>query len=35
MSSARSKGAIIGIGELKPQRRTEGVTTLEFSIAAR
>jgi acetyl-CoA acetyltransferase len=30
MSSTRSKGAIIGIGELKPQRRTEGVTTLEL-----
>jgi acetyl-CoA acetyltransferase len=25
-----SKGAIIGIGELKPMRRTEGVTTLEM-----
>lgn len=30
MSSVRSKGALVGIGELKPQRRTEGVTTLEL-----
>jgi acetyl-CoA acetyltransferase len=28
--SAASKGAIIGVGELKPVRRTEGVTTLEL-----
>ena len=30
MTPARSRGAIIGIGELKPQRRTEGITTLEM-----
>ncbi|QSY97814.1 thiolase family protein (plasmid) [Rhizobium bangladeshense] len=30
MRPQRSKGAIIGIGELKPMRRTEGVTTLEM-----
>ncbi len=30
MSSPASKGAIIGIGELKPVRRTEGITTLEM-----
>jgi acetyl-CoA acetyltransferase len=30
MSLARSRGAIAGIGELKPRRRTEGRTTLEM-----
>jgi acetyl-CoA acetyltransferase len=30
MSGARSKGVIAGIGELKPVRKTEGVTTLEL-----
>lgn len=30
MRQRGSKGAIIGIGELKPIRRTEGVTTLEM-----
>jgi len=30
MTTALSKGAIAGIGELKPVRRTEGVTTLEL-----
>lgn len=30
MRPQRSKGAIIGIGELKPMRRTECVTTLEM-----
>ncbi|QWW72410.1 thiolase family protein [Rhizobium sp. WYJ-E13] len=30
MRQQGSKGAIIGIGELKPTRRTEGVTTLEM-----
>jgi acetyl-CoA acetyltransferase len=30
MSAARSRGAIVGIGELKPPRRTYGRTTLEM-----
>ncbi|MEM7445994.1 MAG: thiolase family protein [Pseudomonadota bacterium] len=30
MSTARSKGAIVGIGELKPVRRTVGRTTLDM-----
>ncbi len=30
MSGARSKGVIAGIGELKPMRKTEGITTLEL-----
>ncbi|NLS00030.1 thiolase family protein [Rhizobium sp. P38BS-XIX] len=30
MRQQGSKGAIIGIGELKPMRRTEGITTLEM-----
>lgn len=30
MNSPRSKGAIVGVGELKPQRRTERITTLEM-----
>ncbi len=31
---SRSKGAIVGIGELKPQRLTSGVTTLEMIAEA-
>ncbi|RWX58944.1 thiolase family protein, partial [Mesorhizobium sp. M2A.F.Ca.ET.039.01.1.1] len=27
---SRAKGAVVGIGELKPQRLTSGVTTLEM-----
>lgn len=34
MSAIRSRGAIAGIGELKPTRRTEGRTTLEMIAAA-
>ena len=30
MSAARSRGAIVGIGELKPTRRTYWRTTLEM-----
>ena len=30
MRHLRTRAAISGIGELKPQRRTEGVTTLEL-----
>lgn len=34
MRAGASRGAIIGIGELKPQRRTENVTTLELIARA-
>ena len=30
MRHLRKRAAISGIGELKPERRTEGVTTLEI-----